>query len=72
MLETRSVTVRKIPDVLQSGQPDYLPERVGTQACAALIETVQRGNALTVGETDGFVASGVVNELSVDENRIGI
>ncbi len=69
----RSVAVLQIPDLLQARQCQIVFLSVSERRLVrAVIGAVQGGNVLTVGETDGFVASGGVIELSVDENRIRI
>jgi hypothetical protein len=71
VVENRSVTVRQIQDTVQARQCHivFLSASERRQV-RGVIDAVRGGNVLTVGETDGFVASGGVIELSVDDSRI--
>jgi hypothetical protein len=71
VVENRSVTVRQIPDTLLARQCQIVFLSASERKRArAVIEAVQGGNVLTVGETDGFVASGGIIELSVEDSKI--
>jgi hypothetical protein len=71
--ENRQVIVRQIGDPLQARQCQIVFLSVSERKrVRAVLEAVQGGNVLTVGETAGFVASGGVIELRVEEGKIRI
>ena len=69
--ENRLVTVRQIADYQQARECQIvfvgLSER---KRVHALLEAVQDDSVLTVGESEGFVASGGVIEFKVEESRV--
>ncbi|MGA2215948.1 MAG: YfiR family protein [Bryobacteraceae bacterium] len=71
VVENRTVTVRQIPDAQQAAQCQIVfvstPER---RRIHALLEAVQGGSVLTVGESNGFIASGGVIEFRVEDSRV--
>ena len=71
VIESRSVAVRQIAEPAQARQCQIVflsaSER---KRVRAVLEAVQEGSVLTVGETQGFVESGGVIELRVEESRV--
>jgi len=71
VVENRTVTVRQIPDPLQARQCQIVflsaSER---KRVHAVLDAVQGGSVLTVGESSGFLAGGGVIELKVEESKV--
>ena len=68
---TRSVTVRQIPDVQQAGQCQIVfVSMAERKRVHAVLDAVKGDSVLTVGESEGFAASGGVIEFRVDEGRV--
>jgi hypothetical protein len=69
--DNRAVTVRQIPDPQQAHQCQIVFVSVSERKRSrAVLEAVQGESVLTVGESEGFVASGGVIEFRVEESRV--
>lgn len=69
--DKRAVTVRQIPDAQHARGCQIVFVSVSERKHAhALIQALQGQSVLTVGESEGFVASGGVIEFRVEENRV--
>jgi hypothetical protein len=70
-VESRAVTVRQIQDVQQAKECQMVFVSVSERKRArALLEAAQGGSVLTVGESEGFLASGGVIEFRVEDSRV--
>jgi hypothetical protein len=70
-VDSRSAVIRQIPDARQAGQCQIVFVSVSEKKhVRAVLEAVQKENILTVGESEGFVASGGVIEFSVEESKV--
>lgn len=71
VLGNRTVNLRQIPDAQQARACQMvfvsLNER---KRVHALLEAVQGGNVLTVGESEGFIAAGGIVEFRLEENKV--
>lgn len=71
MAGSRPVAMRQITDIQQARECQIvfvgMSER---KRVHAVLEAVQGGSVLTVGESEGFIASGGVIEFRVEESRV--
>jgi YfiR/HmsC-like len=71
VVEKRTVMVRQISDAQQARQCQILLISVSERKRVhAVLEALQGASVLTVGESEGFIASGGVIEFKVDEGRV--
>jgi hypothetical protein len=71
VVEKHPVVVRQIPEPLEARQCQIVFVSAAERRRArALLQAVQGGNVLTVGETEGFIADGGVIELSVEDSKV--
>jgi len=71
LVEKHPVVVKQIPEPLQARQCHIVfVSTAERKHVRALLQAVQGGNVLTVGESDGFVADGGVIELSVEGGKV--
>lgn len=70
-VESRGVVVRQIPDAQLASQCHIVFVGVSERKhVRAVLDAVQKESVLTVGESEGFVASGGVIEFSVEESKV--
>jgi len=70
-VESRTVVVKQIPDAQLASQCHIVFVGVSEKKhVRAVLDAVQKESVLTVGESEGFVASGGVIEFSVEENKV--
>lgn len=71
VVENRSVTVRQIADAQQARQCQIVFVSVAERKrMRAVLDAVQGGSVLTVGESEGFIAGGGVIEFRLEENKV--
>ncbi len=71
VVENRTVVVRQIPDAQQARQCHIVFVSVSERKrVRAVLDALQQDSVLTVGESEGFVASGGVIEFSVEESKV--
>ncbi len=73
VVASRSVAVRVVSDMQQASQCQILfMSAVERKRSRTLLQAVQSGSVLTVGEWDGFIASGGVIGFKVDDEKVRI
>jgi hypothetical protein len=71
VLGSRTVTLRQIPDPKQAQTCQVVFVSMSERKRVhAVLEAVQGGNVLTVGESEGFIAGGGVVEFRVEESKV--
>ena len=71
LVEKHPVVVKQIAEPLQARQCQIaFVSAAERRHVRGLLQAVQGGNVLTVGETEGFVADGGVIQLSVEDGKV--
>lgn len=71
VVKNRPVTIRQIPDPLLARQCQIVFVSVSERKrVQSLLDALQGGSVLTVGESEGFIVSGGVIEFRVEDSRV--